>query len=71
MSGMPQDEKFSIPGLLPGRYYVLALPRERITFGPEPAPEFFEQLTKEATPVVLNDGETRTVELRISKGPVR
>jgi hypothetical protein len=71
MSGMPQDGKFSIQGLLPGRYYVLALPRERMAFGPEPAPEFFEQLTKEATPVVLNDGETRTVELRLSEGAER
>jgi hypothetical protein len=69
--GMPTEGKYSASGLLPGRYYVIAVGRDRMPGGPDTSPEYFEQLTKEATMVVLNDGETRTVDLRLSKGTER
>jgi hypothetical protein len=55
---------FRLQGLLPGRYYVLAAPRERV-FVPFRDSSFFEGLVKEATIVVVGEDEQRTIDLRI------
>jgi protocatechuate 3,4-dioxygenase beta subunit len=56
---------FRVVGILPGRYYMAALPRQRLTLSPgsDADTAFFEQLAKEATGVVVGTDEQRTVDL--------
>ena len=58
--------QFRINGLMPGRYLVAAVPRDRLSV---PASNvdaaFFEELSKEATPLVLGEDEQRKVDLKI------
>jgi hypothetical protein len=65
-TGLDANGHFRIIGLLPGRYYIAAVPRQRLTL---PAggdtTGFFEQLAKEATSVVVGADEQRTVDLRL------
>ena len=60
--------RFGIGNVLPGRYYVVAVPRELVSFTLEGGPEQFEPLTKEATMVVVGEDEKRTVDLRVASG---
>lgn len=54
---------FRLIGLLPGRYLILAAPRERLFLpGPTDA-SFFEALVKDATPLVIGEDEQRTIDL--------
>jgi hypothetical protein len=62
-----KEGKYSSPAVLPGRYFVVAVPRERFSPGIDPRPDYFEPFTRDATAVVLNDGETRTVDLRVAR----
>ena len=61
------DGKFTLRGLRDGRYYVVALPPGTVVLGGFQAPdrELMESLKKVGTEVVLNPGETRTVDLRV------
>ena len=60
------DGKFATRGLREGRYYVAAVPPNVVSFNPmQPDRQFLESLKKVATEVVLNAGETRTLELRV------
>jgi hypothetical protein len=63
-----REGAFSVNAVLPGRYYVVAVAQEIFTPGPDPGPEFFEAFVKYATAVVLNEGETRTLDLRLLRG---
>ena len=56
---------FRIPGLLPGRYYILAAPRERLMVPPSVDLSFFESLIKDATTVLIGEDEQRTVDLKV------
>jgi hypothetical protein len=61
---------FKLPGVLSGRYYLIALPQERanaFNFG-SVDPSVFEQFAKEATAVSVGEDEQRQVDLRISTG---
>ncbi len=63
--------RFRITGLRPGRYYVVALPREQMNtlFGasdPKAELAFFEGLAKDATAIVINEDEQRTIDLRVT-----
>lgn len=61
--------KYRVAGLLPGRYYIVALPRDRLNIpGSMQDAGFFEQLTKEATTFVVGEDEQRQMDLRISTG---
>jgi hypothetical protein len=68
-AGTPRqdDGKFTLRGLRDGRYYVVALPPGTVMIGGFQAPDrdLMESLKKVATEVVLNPGETRTVDLRV------
>jgi hypothetical protein len=65
--GRPMKEgKFTLRGLREGRYRVVALPPDFILNTMSPDPQLLEQLSKFATPVVLNAGETRPLELRLT-----
>ena len=59
------DGKFTIRGLRAGRYYAAALPAGPVPLGSAPDREFLRALKASATEVMLNDAETRTVDLRL------
>jgi hypothetical protein len=62
-----KDGKFSIRGMREGRYRVVAVPVD-VPFSPSsPDLELLEALKKVATPLLLNAGETRTVDLRFTR----
>ena len=65
-AGVDPNGSYRISGLMPGRYYIAAIPRERLTF-PAAAVDagYFEQLSKEAAPVVIGDNERRRMDLRV------
>jgi protocatechuate 3,4-dioxygenase beta subunit len=65
--GVDQAGHYRIPGLMPGRYFIAAVPRERMNFAPF-GPEFFEQLSKEATSLVIGEDEQRQVDLKLLSG---
>jgi hypothetical protein len=61
--------KYRVSGLLPGRYYVVAVPRERLNVPSMGQDEsFYEQLAKEATTFVIGEDEQRQVDLKIAVG---
>jgi protocatechuate 3,4-dioxygenase beta subunit len=61
--------KFRVAGLLPGRYYAIAAPRERLNISSMSATaELFEQRAKEATAFVVGEDEQRQVDLKLSAG---
>jgi Carboxypeptidase regulatory-like domain len=68
IGGTRKAGQFSISGVLPGRYHVIALPADSVTFSFDAGPEFFEPLTREATVLVINADEKRTVDLRLVRG---
>jgi protocatechuate 3,4-dioxygenase beta subunit len=60
---------FRMQGVLPGRYYLIAMPRDRmngITLGIDPSA--FEALSKEATSVVVGQDEQRQIDIKLSSG---
>jgi len=65
-TGLDPKGHFRINGLMPGRYYIAAIPRQRlIVTGGDADVAFFEQLAKEATSIVVGVDEQRTVDLRL------
>jgi len=66
-AGFDPKGHYRITGLMPGRYYIAAMPRQRldISRGGDNESGFFEQLTKEATLVVVGADDQRTVDLRL------
>ena len=66
-TGFDPKGHFRITGLMPGRYYVAAVPRQRldVSRGGDIDAALFEQLAKEATLVVIGADEQRTVDLRM------
>lgn len=59
------DGKFRLEGILSGRYHVVAISRDRLRPSRDLGPEIFEPFMKDATPVVIAEDETRTVDLRV------
>ncbi len=67
-SGRPdQDGRFKITGLPQGEYYIIAI--DRIEPGQQGDPDFLESVRSRATSLSLNEGETKTVDLRLSSAP--
>jgi hypothetical protein len=61
---------FRMQGVLPGRYFLIALPQERanaLNYG-STDPAIFEQFAKEATSITVGEDEQRQVDLKISPG---
>jgi hypothetical protein len=56
---------YRVTGVLPGDYYVAAIPRERLNLIGGAEAEFFEQLTKEGTAVVIGEDEQRKLDVRV------
>jgi protocatechuate 3,4-dioxygenase beta subunit len=67
--GTDANGHFRLQGVLPGRYYLIALPRERVSgIVPGADPSVFEALAKEATTVVVGADEQRQVDVKVSAG---
>jgi protocatechuate 3,4-dioxygenase beta subunit len=64
-TGRPdQDGRFNITGLPAGDYYIIAL--DRVEIGESSDPEFLEKIHTKASRLSLNEGETKTVDLRVN-----
>jgi carboxypeptidase family protein len=64
-SGHPdQDGRFKIQGLPPGDYDAVAL--DYVEPGESSDPEFLERIRSKATPFSVNEGETKTLDLKLS-----
>ena len=61
-----KEGKFRVRGLREGRYRIVALPANFIFNMTTPDVQLLEALSKVATPLVLNAGETRTVDLKVT-----
>lgn len=65
-----QNGIYRLTGLLPGRYYIIAAPRERMNVSAlNQDPAYFEQLSKDATTFVVGEDEQRHVDLRLVAAP--
>jgi hypothetical protein len=61
---------FRVNGLMPGKYFVIAVPRERLSVVPGGVDAaLFEQLSKDAVSVVIGDDEERKLDLKVVEGP--
>ncbi|MGH9308296.1 MAG: hypothetical protein ACRD1U_02910, partial [Vicinamibacterales bacterium] len=58
--------QFRAAGLRPGRYLAIAVPRAD-AFLADATPAYFELLARAATPVVIADGENKTVNLSVAR----
>jgi protocatechuate 3,4-dioxygenase beta subunit len=64
--GTDANGHFRMTGLLPGRYYAVAAPRERMNISTmNQDTTFFEQLAKDATTIIVGEDETRQVDLKL------
>src|SRR5258708_18589019 len=64
-SGRPdQDGRFKISGLPPGEYYIIAV--DRLEQGQSSDPDFLDSVRSGATSLSLREGETRSVDLRLT-----
>jgi hypothetical protein len=61
-----KEGKFRLRGLREGRYRIVALPPEFTINTMTPDVQLLENLSKVATSVVLNAGETRSVDLKLT-----
>jgi hypothetical protein len=68
-SDVPAGGRFSVGGLVAGRYYVIAIAREGFRPPPNPGVAFFELLSRDATAFTIGDDERRTLELRLWHWP--
>jgi protocatechuate 3,4-dioxygenase beta subunit len=59
-----QDGRFKISGLPPGDYYIIAL--DRLDTGEAGDPEFLERIRTKASRLSLDEGETKTLDLKIN-----
>ena len=68
-SGTDQNGHYKITGLMPGRYFIAAVPRERLNgLSNGGDTTLFEQLAKEATSLVIGEDEQRQVDLKVTVG---
>ncbi len=59
-----QDGRFKISGLPPGEYYIVAV--DRVEPGQNGDPEFLESVRTRAASFSLMDGETKTIDLKLT-----
>jgi hypothetical protein len=59
-----QDGRFKVSGLPPSDYYIIAI--DKLERGQWTDPDFLERIRSKATSVTIGEGETKSVELRIS-----
>jgi hypothetical protein len=59
-----EDGRFRATGLPPGDYYVIAL--DKMEPGQNTDPEFLDRIRARATSFSLIEGETKTLELKVT-----
>src|SRR5262245_23718046 len=59
-----QDGRFKISGLPAGEYYIIAV--DRVETGASGDPEFLERIRTKASRLTLDEGETKTVDLKLN-----
>ena len=58
---------YRLSGLMPGRYFIAAVPRNRMNgLTPGTDATFFEQMSKDSTAVVIGEDEQRQVDLKVA-----
>ena len=62
-----QDGRFKITGLPPSEYYIIAL--DKVDQGQMLDPEFLDKISPRASAITIREGETRTIDLKISAVP--
>jgi protocatechuate 3,4-dioxygenase beta subunit len=62
------DGKFRLEGLLPGRYQVVAIPRDRLRPSLDVGAEQLEPYLQDAATVVLAEQDKQTVALKVARG---
>ncbi len=68
-TGVDPNGHYRMVGLMSGRYFVAAVPRDQLNMSMSGAnPAFFEQLSKEATSVMVGEDEQRQVDLKVVTG---
>ena len=67
MTAASPEGKFVMPGLVDGRYYLVALPADSFHFSPWTPSDAFAALAREGTLIALGEDETRMVDLRLTK----
>lgn len=64
-TGRPdQDGRYKVTGLPAGTYYAIAL--DYVEPGDATDPEFLDRIRSKANPFSLNDGETKTLDLKVT-----
>ena len=67
-TGRPdQDGRFKITGLPPGEYHIVAI--DYVDPNEWTEPDYLERVRSKATSVTIGEGETKSVDLRISTAP--
>ena len=61
-----RDGRFSMKGLRSGRYFVIALPRERALNMQSADAAALEPLLREATPIIVGEDEQRDIDLKLA-----
>jgi hypothetical protein len=59
--------EFGINGVLPGEYYLMAVPEESAADWRDPAA--LDALARVATRITIAEGETKTIGLRVTEIP--
>lgn len=62
-----RNGRVAVPGLRSGRYYVAAVPGPVVVSSTGPSRELLVALKGDATPVVLDEGEVRAIEVRMMR----
>jgi hypothetical protein len=66
-TGRPdQDGRFKVSGLPPGQYHIVAL--EYLDQDNWNEPEYLERVQSKSTSVSINEGETKSVDLKVTSG---
>lgn len=61
-----QDGRFKVSGLPPGDYLIIAI--DRLQQGQSSDPEFLERIRSKATAFMVNEGETKSIDLKVNTG---
>jgi hypothetical protein len=61
-----QDGRFKVSGLVPADYYIIAV--DKLEGGQWPGHDFLDRIRAKATGVTIGEGETRTIDLRVTTG---
>jgi len=68
-SDVPEGGRFTVSGLVAGRYYAIAIARDGFRPPPTAGPAFFELLSRDATAFTIGDDERRTLNLTLWRWP--